>query len=93
LITCNGVLQYLDDRAAARALANLARLSSGVLYFNALTSEDWQRNADRTVTDGDVHLRSATWYRSRLQRRFFEIGGGFWLRRGIGVALWSLERQ
>jgi 2-polyprenyl-3-methyl-5-hydroxy-6-metoxy-1,4-benzoquinol methylase len=93
LVTCNGVLQYLDDRAAARAIANLGRLCSGVLYFNALTAEDWRSNADRTLTDGDVHIRDATWYRTRLQRAFIEIGGGLWLRRGSGVSLWSLEHR
>jgi hypothetical protein len=93
LITCNGVLQYLDDRSAARALANLGRLSSGVLYFNALTAEDWRHIADRALTDGDVHIRDAGWYRTRLRRSFIEIGGGLWVRRGAGVALWSLEHS
>lgn len=92
LVICNGVLQYLGDRAAARALANLGRLSEGVLYFNALTLEDWRYIADRARTDAGVHLRSALWYRVRLQRSFIEIGAGLWLRRGSGVPLWQLER-
>lgn len=92
LIVCNGVLQYLEDKAAARALANLARLSDGVLYFNALTLEDWRSNADRECTDGDVCLRPAHWYQARLRRSFVEIGAGLWLRRGLGVSLWQLER-
>ncbi len=91
LIVCNGVLQYLADRAAARALRNLARLSDGVLYFNALTLEDWRSNADRQRTDGNVHLRPARWYRARLRRSFVEIGAGLWLRRGLGVPIWRLE--
>lgn len=93
LVTCNGVLQYLDDRSAARALANLGRLGAGLLYFNALTAEDWRHNADRRLTDGDVHIRDADWYRSRLRRSFIEIGGGLWLRRGSGISLWSLEQR
>jgi SAM-dependent methyltransferase len=92
VVVCNGVLQYLPDRSAARALASLARLSNGVLYFNALTTEDWARNADRRRTDGDVYLRPAGWYRARLRRSFHEIGGGLWLRRGLGIPLWELER-
>ncbi len=92
LIICNGVLQYLEDRQAARALANLARLSDGLLYFDALTCEDWKSNADRRRTDGDVRLRPAQWYRVRLRRSFLEIGAGLWLRRGLGVPLWQLER-
>ncbi len=92
LVICNGVLQYLGDRAAVRALANLARLSEGVLYFNALTLEDWRFHADRARTDAEVHLRPALWYRARLRRSFIEIGAGLWLRSGSGVPLWQLER-
>jgi hypothetical protein len=92
LIVCNGVLQYLDDRGAGRAIANLGRLSAGLLYFNALTAEDWRSNCDRRRTDGNVHLRPASWYRLRLRRSYVEIGGGLWLRRGAGVTLWQLER-
>ncbi len=66
LVFCHDVLQYLDDRTAARALSNLGRLSRGVLYFSVLTAADWRRNADRARTDSGVHLRPAAWYRSRL---------------------------
>ncbi len=47
LVVCYDVLQYLDDRAAARAMANLGRLSRVALYSSALTLEDWRRNCDR----------------------------------------------
>ena len=40
LVVCYDVLQYLDDRTATRALANLARLTRGVLYLSALTARD-----------------------------------------------------
>lgn len=92
LIVCNGVLQYLGDRAAARAVANLGRSSCGLLYFNALTTEDWRSVCDRRCTDGSVHLRSAEWYKRRLRKAFQEIGAGLWLRRGSAVRLWTLER-
>jgi SAM-dependent methyltransferase len=91
LVICYDVLQYLEDAAAARALANLARLCRGVLYFSALTRFDFAHNCDRSRTDADVHLRSARWYRSRLQRSFQEAGIGFWLRRGAAFTLWELE--
>jgi SAM-dependent methyltransferase len=91
LVICYDVLQYLDDAAAARALANLGRLCRGVLYFSALTRFDFTHNCDRSRTDADVHLRSARWYRSRLQRSFQEVGIGFWLRRGAAFTLWELE--
>jgi 2-polyprenyl-3-methyl-5-hydroxy-6-metoxy-1,4-benzoquinol methylase len=91
LVVCYDVLQYLDDRQARRALANLGRLCRGVLHFSALTSGDWRRNCDRSRTDGNVHLREAAWYRAALMRRFRFIGAGFWIRRGAPLVSWELE--
>lgn len=91
LVICYDVLQYLDAPEASRALANLARLCSGVLYFSALTRVDWQWNCDPDRTDSEVHLRAARWYRIRLQRNFREAGAGFWLRRGALLTSWELE--
>ena len=91
IVVCYDVLQYLSDRDAERALANLARLSRGLLYFSALTREDWLHHADRTRTDSEVHMRPAAWYRRRLGRGFREAGAGLWVRRGAPVTLWSLE--
>ena len=91
LLICYDVLQYLEAREAARALANFARLCRGVLYFSALTRRDWQMNCDRSRTDARVHLRSAEWYRERLRRGFREVGAGFWLRRGAPLTVWELE--
>jgi SAM-dependent methyltransferase len=91
LVICHDVLQYLADGEARRALANLGRLCQGVLYFSALTRVDWEWNCDPGRTDPDVHLRSARWYRRRLQRDFREAGAGFWLRRGAHVIAWELE--
>ena len=91
LLICYDVLQYLEAREAARALANFARLCRGVLYFSALTRRDWQTNCDRGRTDSQVQLRSAEWYRERLRRGFREVGAGFWLRRGAPLTVWELE--
>ena len=91
LVVCYDVVQYLDERAAARALGNLARLCRAVLYFGALTATDWQRNCDRRRTDAEVHMRDGSWYRARLRRYFHEIGAGFWLRRGAPLTVWELE--
>ena len=91
LVVCYDVLQYLAEPAARRALANLARLTRGVLYFTALTRADWLHNCDRRRTDPQVFMRSAEWYRRRLRRGFHEIGAGFWLRRGAPLTLWELE--
>ena len=93
LVICYDVLQYLEARAAARALGNFARLCRGVLYFSALTQGDWRSNCDRTRTDRAVHLRSGEWYRRRLRRHFREVGAGFWLRRGAPLVIWELESR
>ena len=91
LIVCYDVLQYLDDKRAGAALANLARLCRGILYCTVLTRADWLHNCDRKRTDPNVYLRSGEWYRTRLRRGFREIGAGFWLRRGAPLTIWELE--
>lgn len=91
LVICYDVLQYLDDREARGALANLARLCRGILYFTALTQRDWLENCDRNRTDPLVHLRTAQWYRRRLRRNFREVGAGLWVRRGAPLTVWELE--
>jgi 2-polyprenyl-3-methyl-5-hydroxy-6-metoxy-1,4-benzoquinol methylase len=92
LIVCYDVLQYLNDRDAAGAIANLARLSRGAFYFHAPTLEDWRRNADRSCSDGEIHLRAAGWYRTRLARHFRYAGLGLHVRRGISFVQWELEK-
>jgi 2-polyprenyl-3-methyl-5-hydroxy-6-metoxy-1,4-benzoquinol methylase len=91
LVICYDVLQYLDSETASKALTNFGRLCRGVLYFSALTKIDWEWNCDMTRTDPNVHLRSARWYRSRLQKNFREAGLGFWLKRGAPLHVWELE--
>jgi predicted TPR repeat methyltransferase len=92
LVVCYDVLQYLGDRDAAKAIANLARLTRAALYVSALTREDWRDNCDRTRTDRAVHLRSGEWYRRRLKRNFRYLGLGVWLRRDVTAMLWDMER-
>lgn len=92
LVICYDVLQYLDDRAAAAAIRNLARLCRGVLYVTALTRHDWLENCDQRRTDPDVHLRSGQWYRRELSRSFQPVGAGFWIRRGAPFVIWEMEQ-
>jgi SAM-dependent methyltransferase len=92
LVICYDVLQYLDDRDASRAIANLAKLTRAALYVSALTREDWRENCDRTRTDRAVHLRPGDWYRRRLRRRFNYLGFGVWLRKDVTAILWDMER-
>jgi SAM-dependent methyltransferase len=92
LVICYDVLQYLDEPTAGRALRNLLRLCRGVLHFGALTQEDWRLHCDRRLTDRDVHLRPADWYRRRLARGFVNAGAGMFVHRGAPIHLWELER-
>jgi 2-polyprenyl-3-methyl-5-hydroxy-6-metoxy-1,4-benzoquinol methylase len=92
LVICYDVLQYLDDRDASRAIANLAKLTRAALYVSALTREDWRENCDRSRTDRAVHLRPGDWYRRRLRRRFNYLGFGVWLRKDVTAILWDMER-
>ena len=92
LVVCHDVLQYLDDRSAARALANLARITRGALYFSVLTGGDWRHAADQSRTDRAVCLRPADWYRGRLRRGFRHIASGLHVARALRPILWELER-
>ncbi len=91
LVVCSDVLQYLTATQATRALHNLAALCTGAMYFSVLTREDWADNCDRSRTDGDVHIRPARWYRTRLRGAFRNLGGGVYLRRDAPVVTYALE--
>jgi SAM-dependent methyltransferase len=92
LVVCYDVLQYLNDRQAARAIANLSRLCAAAIYVSALTRDDWRQNCDRSRTDRSVHLRSGRWYRTRLAKHFRPLGFGVWIRKDVTAILWELER-
>jgi 2-polyprenyl-3-methyl-5-hydroxy-6-metoxy-1,4-benzoquinol methylase len=91
LVVCYDVLQYLSAPQARRAIANLARLCRGALYFGALTTEDWRDNCDQSRTDRIAGLRPGRWYRGELSRHFLSLGCGMWLRRGLPLTLWNLD--
>ncbi len=94
LVVCYDVLQYLDDREAARAIANLSALSRSAVYVCALTREDWRTNCDRNRTDRRaVRVRAGAWYRRRLKRQFRYLGFGVWLRQDVTAVLWDMERS
>ncbi len=93
LVICQGVLQYIPDHEFERSIDNLARLTTGALYVEALTRADWEENADQSVTDGAVHLRSGARYRTLLREAGFQAcGGGVFLPRRSTVVLYELER-
>jgi SAM-dependent methyltransferase len=91
LVICYDVLQYLSPAQARRAIANLARVCRGALYFGALTQEDWRDNCDQSRTDRIPGLRPGAWYRRELSRAFRPIGCGMWLKRELNLTLWNLD--
>lgn len=91
LVICHGVLHYMDDAAATRAIDNLAAACRGAMYLEAPTARDLADVVDRDVTDMDVHARDGKWYARRLNRHFRRAGAGLWLARRSGVMLYELE--
>ncbi len=91
LIVCADVIQYLNDRDAERAMANLAKWCRGALYFHVPTKRDWAENVDPSGTDSNVHLRSAQWYRRQLRKYFVHAGCGVHVKDRVLFAQWELE--
>ena len=92
LVVCMSVLQYLDDAAARRAIANLAAATRNVLYFEVPTTRDLEESVDTEETDSRIHVRSGEWYARKLDRHFVRAGAGLWVRRESNVILYELER-
>ena len=91
LVVCQGVLQYFDDAAAARAIENLGRMCRGLLYLEAITARDLRETVDREATDLAIHARSGAWYRKALAPWFVQVGAGLWASRSAGLVLYELE--
>lgn len=91
LVICADVIQYLNNRDAARAIANLASWCRGALYLHVPTTHDWRENVDPSGTDTNVHLRSAAWYRRELRKYFVHAGCGVHVKDDIPFAQWELE--
>jgi predicted TPR repeat methyltransferase len=92
LVICQGVLPYLSAADLKVALRNLGRLSSGALYVEAITSEDWEQDiVDETLTDPRLFKHPAALYRRGLAEGFTELGGGLWLSRQAEVPVFALE--
>jgi len=91
LVVCQGVLPYLDDDGAAKAIDNLAAMTGGFLYLEAITKRDLREVCDAARTDVKVHERTGAWYRTRLRKDLIEAGCGLWCRRDAGVLFYELE--
>lgn len=93
LVVCQGVLPYLDDDGATRAIENLAAMTGGFLYLESITKHDLAEVIDDVKTDVLVHGRSGSWYRTRLRRHFIEVGAGLWCKRDAGLLFYELEAR
>jgi len=91
LVICQGVLPYLDAAGAEAAIENLAAMSGGLLYLEAITRDDMKDAIDAQRTDLRVNLRPASWYRKRLTRHFREVGAGIYAARRANLPFFALE--
>lgn len=93
LVVCQGVLPYLDDAGAAEAIENLAAMTGGFLYLEAITGRDIREVCDQSLTDVRVHERTGAWYRSRLAEHYVDVGCGIWCKKDSGVVFYELEAR
>lgn len=91
LIVCQGVLPYLNDKACAQAIENLAAMSAGFLYLEAITDEDIKNVCDTDLTDTSVHPRKAAWYRRKLEPHYVQVGGGLFYAHTGPIQFYQLE--
>ena len=91
-IICQGVLPYLSDEDCAAALANMAAMSRGFLYLEAITAHDLSETCDLNRTDGAVHAREGAWYRLELARNFVPLGLGMHYVKTGPLRFYELER-
>jgi predicted TPR repeat methyltransferase len=92
LVICQGVLQYLNENEARRAITNLSELTKGAMFLEVLTADDWENNCDRSVTDNQCYLREAAWYSTRLASQFTNCGGGVYLSKRFEHYIYTLDR-
>lgn len=91
LVICNDVLAYLSNTDCAKAIKNLAKLTSQCLYLSVLTEEDLPI-CDELTTDMRQRLRPSQWYKKHLGKDFCSVGGGLFIRKPVTVPIWQLEQ-
>ncbi len=91
LIICQGVLQYLPDPDVAPAVANIAAMAKGLVFFEALTRSDLRERADQARTDTDVFIRNGSYYRGLFAKHFVPIGVGLHWPRAVDLPFWELD--
>ena len=93
LVVCQGVLPYLSDADAAAAIDNIAAMSKGFLFLEAITERDLDDVCDRDKTDVAVHARPGRWYRERLGKKFRALGCGLWCVKNSSLVFYELEQN
>ncbi len=91
LVICCDVIQYLDDKQAAKALRNLARLCRGALFLHVPTKQDWETLMDPSGTDTRVFVRTGQWYQQHLRKHFQHVGNGVLVKKDVPVLQWELQ--
>jgi len=91
LIICQGVLQYLPNADVAPAIANIAAMARGLVYFEALTRADLRERADVDRTDTDVYLRNGSYYRKIFAEHFVAVGAGLHWPKQMELPFWELD--
>lgn len=91
LVICQGVLQYLADPDVAPAIANIAAMAGGLVFFEVLTRADLRERADRDRTDADVFVRNGSYYRGLFAKHFLAIGGGLHWPKHLEPPFWELD--
>jgi 2-polyprenyl-3-methyl-5-hydroxy-6-metoxy-1,4-benzoquinol methylase len=93
LVICQQVLQHLDNKACAKALANMASYCRGALFLQVVTRGDWDGDMlDKARTEHHQFLRTLAWYRKQLAPHFIGVGGGLFLARRAKVPTFELEK-
>lgn len=91
LIVCQGVLQYLPDPDVAPAVANIAAMSRGLVYFEITTRLDLKERCDPELTDQNIFVRNGSYYRGILQKHFLQVGAGIWWPKDLPPPFYELE--
>ena len=92
LVVCRDVLRYVPDREIGRAFSALGRKCRGVLYVQAITSDD---EIDEEASDMAGRFRSAAFYRRRFKAEGFrDCGMGLFVSKRLREFVpWALESR